>query len=658
MIKIQLKSFATDPTQLSRENIAARELEESLKKDLAAYPNAAGTIYIMTSIRIFGQKRNDIDLLLVGFIDKLTIKNVKTKNLDNVDDLKIKSFICNFEIKSHTATGVRRNGTDYIVSYGNSEENASQQCNEAKFSLLRHLQDQLSISPFICDILWFNGLSKVDISYMRGASLDNALHCAFNFKDLINAILLQANVRTSYTNEAVLDCFTDGEKDFKSIVDLFSTERKPQGLTKQKFELLSQKSTDVEKLLQDIGKKLTIVTGRAGTGKTVQLLQLAFLLANEEYTNRCMILTYNHALVSDIKRLIDYTPMPSKVDGRTVSIKTIHSFFHTLMEGIGITTTHLNPTSNTYLNDYNKSLEQLYDFVINVCNEKDFETLKEVPDSKIDWDYILIDEAQDFSDIEKKILIKIYGVNRLIVADGVDQFMRYSHRQIWEKGIEKTLVKKPKAMDLERRQKANLVTFVNAFATEANLDWSVRPNKDLPGGEVKIISQFKKSTYKLLKEICDRNNCENYDILILVPPTQAQKDENGDRSFMHADRYKKAGIPFFDGINNKNRTTYPTKDQCRIYQYDSCRGLEGWCVACVNFDELIQYKLDTYITTENELGLDPEIAKMRNVLLWSIMPLTRPIDTLIITLSDPDTEVGKILKKLADTFPDFVEWDI
>ena len=107
------------------------------------------------------------------------------------------------------------------------------------------------------------------------------------------------------SNHFCLDGFSDGEREYKSIVDLFTEERKPQGLTKQKFELLSQKNTDVEKLLTDAGNKLTIVTGRAGTGKTVQLLQLAFLLANEVYDNRCLILTYNNALVSDIKRLID-----------------------------------------------------------------------------------------------------------------------------------------------------------------------------------------------------------------------------------------------------------------------------------------------------------------------------------------------------------------
>ena len=138
----------------------------------------------MTSIRIFGQKRNDIDMLVMGFIDNLTLKNVNTKNYDVVKELDVKSFICNIELKSHSASSVKREGTDYIVSYSGIPHNASQQCNEAKFSLFNHLNNQLYIKPFICDILWLNGLSKTDLSYMRGSVIDNALHRGFKFRDL------------------------------------------------------------------------------------------------------------------------------------------------------------------------------------------------------------------------------------------------------------------------------------------------------------------------------------------------------------------------------------------------------------------------------------------------------------------------------------------
>lgn len=657
MIKIHTKSFSKDITSLSKEDEAANQLKNNLQEELASYPAAKGTIYIMTSIRIFGQKRNDIDMLVMGFIENLTFKNINTKNYDVVKELDVKSFICNIELKSHSASSVKHEGTDYIVSYSGIPHNASQQCSEAKFSLFNHLNDQLYIKPFICDVLWLNGLSRTDLSYLRGSTIDNALHRGFKFRDLVNVILQQANVIKIGTSRFCLDSFTDGEKEYNAIVDLFTAVREPQGLTKQKFELLSQKNTDVEKLLTDTGNKLTIVKGRAGTGKTVQLLQLAFMLANEDYANRCLILTYNNALVSDIKRLIDYTPMPSKVDGRTVSIKTIHSFFLTLMKEVGVDVNHLNPQNRTFDADYTQSLKLLYEFVVETCQKEDIDALKDLAESSIDWDYILIDEAQDFSDLEKKILFKIYGARRLVVADGVDQFMRVGNRQIWERGVEKSLVCKPKTMVLERRQKANLVSFVNAFACLANLDWKVKPNDELPGGEIKIYSKFLNKTFKELKSNCKQNKCENYDILILEPPTQVIRDNKGKR-FAKAEAYNKAGIPIYDGINDNNRTTYPTKDQCRVYQYDSCRGLEGWCVVCADFDDLIQYKMDTYKANDEELCFDPEVAKRRSVMLWALMPLTRPIDTLVITLSNVNTEIGKMLKQLADAYPDFIEWNI
>lgn len=106
MIKIYVKSFAKDTTLISKEDEAANQLKEKLQEELISYPNAKGTIYIMTSIRIFGQKRNDIDMLVMGIIENLTLKNINTKNYGIVKELDIKSFICNIELKSHSANYV------------------------------------------------------------------------------------------------------------------------------------------------------------------------------------------------------------------------------------------------------------------------------------------------------------------------------------------------------------------------------------------------------------------------------------------------------------------------------------------------------------------------------------------------------------------------
>lgn len=164
----------------------------------------------------------------------------------------------------------------------------------------------------------------------------------------------------------------------------------------------------------------------------------------------------------------------------------------------------LNPNDSDYDKNYNKYLDDLNTYIIDLCDQSDIQYLLDKSENYIGWDYIFIDEAQDFSDKEKEILFKIYGPNRLIIADGVDQFMRFDKRQEWGKGINTNSIFKPKEMKLERRQKANLVNFVNSFAKLAGIEWSVKPNRQLPGGKVKIYKTYNSNIHKELVEDCKK----------------------------------------------------------------------------------------------------------------------------------------------------------
>ena len=655
-IKVHHQPILNDGMDISDEYDAAKELVERFSSELSNYPEAKGDIYILSSITMFAQKRRDIDLLVIGFLKDFELKGkFKTINYGDIEKLKVESFIFNIELKSHPIYKVKKIGPDYFVDYKGVDHNASQQSCEAKFSLHNHLQSNLNINSFIADFLWFRSISKENLKNLRNGVPDNALYNIFSFKDLISTALFQIEVRNN--SGLSLNSFPEGENNYKSILNLFTQKRQAKGLTKKKFEMLSQQATSVDNLINQAGDKFTIMTGRAGTGKTVQLLQLAFKLADTDNQKRCLMLTYNNALVSDIQRLIDYTPMPSRIDGRTVSIRTIHSFFQSLMVETGVIKSNLNPMDYNYNILYNEGLKSLYKYVVEECQKEDIDFLKDLAKNAIDWDFILIDEAQDFEDIEKEILFKIYGPKRIIVADGVDQFMRCTVKQNWDASLKKSDVYKPKRLELERRQKTNLVRFVNAFAQMSGLDWQVKPNENIPGGIVKIYKQYNTNIHIALTKNCKDNECENYDILILEPPTQIIK-KDGFSAFKKADIYSQNNIKLFDGTNSRNRTTYPTKGECRLYQYDSCRGLEGWCVVCDNFDELYKYKMDTYKDDDHSLGLDKEKIKRRNVLLWMLMPLTRPIDTLIIILNDPNTEIGMMLKEMSEKFQDFVEWNL
>ena len=59
---------------------------------------------------------------------------------------------------------------------------------------------------------------------------------------------------------------------------------------------------------------------------------------------------------------------------------------------------------------------------------------------------------------------------------------------------------------------------------------------------------------------------------------------------------------------------------------------------------------------------DPDLFKTGDELAaewdwrWCMILMTRPIDTLVITLSDPESISGIILKEVSKDIPDIVEW--
>ena len=73
----------------------------------------------------------------------------------------------------------------------------------------------------------------------------------------------------------------------------------------------------------------------------------------------------------------------------------------------------------------------------------------------------------------------------------------------------------------------------------------------------------------------------------------------------------------------------------------------------------MKYKFNTYKEEINqeELALESfEEKRERFVNLWTLIPLTRAIDTLIITIKDRNTQIAKILREIYLKNPDNIEW--
>lgn len=657
-VKIEIVNKIKDSK--TRECIAANDLKDLLAASFPSHVN--GSIAIAYSLTLCGQDPRDVDLLMWGKFDNYVLNEYYTNDVRYAKkDLVVDSFCIAIELKEHSPHDVTLNNTHIHVRYKGEWKDATEQNENQRYSVKNYLSDAIGYSPYITNFIWMKSLNTRQLNDLLQGNIIAALSNTFSFKDIVKILILQGQ-SVFYLKEEQryhTNAKTQQSDFYNDIKKRIFSDRTISGLIRKKIETLQQ--IKIENKLQklNIGNNLTIFKGRAGTGKTFKLIQSALHLANPDTGQRCLLLTYNHALVSDIKRLLHFLDIPDGIDNYSVQIKTLHSFFMQLMNALDISTSKLQ--GKQFETQYQLALNDLLITVKDLMDKQDLKKLKDDNRLAIDWDYILIDEAQDWSESEKNILFKIYGEEHIIVADGVDQFMRSNQHLTWNNGRE-TIAFEETGM----RQKANLASFVESLAHEMGVKWELKPNKDENwcGGKVIIRKHYSDKLHKKLLANCLENDGDGYDMLFLVPYQMKPTAETKDSEIMKIDiqKWKDAGISLFDGTDEKIRKVYSTNpDECRLYQYESCRGLEGWVTVCLNFDILVENKMNDFkdMDFSDSIVLESNEEQLRKyVYQWVLMPLTRPIDTLVITLHNPDSEIGKLIKNVADSCVDFVDYRV
>ena len=660
-VSINIVNKVIDKT--NNECKAALDLKAMLEKSFSE--RTSGNIGIAYGLTLCGQDVRDIDLFLFGKLDNFVLPNYYTNNpIYKKKNLKVDGFCIAIELKEHPSNRVSFCNTHAHVEYHGSWKDATEQNEKQRYACASYLETAIGYKVYTTNFLWLKGLTSSQLNIMTNGIKIGALSANFTFTDIIDIIIEQGRQRIFYDNIEktyhLRPC--DQEDFFKDIKKKLFCDNIPiANLTKKKLEVLMQTKVDQQLTQTTLGNKLTIWKGRAGTGKTFHLIQSALRLANPETGKRCLLLTYNHALVSDIRRLLHFMNIPDGIDNYTVQIQTLHSYFIQLMKAMGISTSKI--VGSGFEREYQKALKELYGYIKELMNEKDIKTLKEENELAIDWDYVLVDEAQDWMDLEKDILFKVYGECNILIADGIDQFMRGNQHQQWTRGVTSSDTIK---LEVGMRQKTNLVNFVNAFASKLNVNWNVRHTAldQWAGGKVIVMDNYDSNTHSRLQQDCKEAGGDNYDMLFLVPYQMAPHcaiDNNSSIKPIDLDLWKKYGICLFDGTSTDKEQYTVDTNECRLYQYDSCRGLEGWATICFKFDVLIEnkIKLAKQIDFPAELALrSKEDREKEYAFLWSLMPLTRAIDTLVITLHDSNSMIGKILKEMAfGAFSDIISWD-
>lgn len=644
----------------------AKDLAERFKQEFAG-TNVSGRINLYTNFTYGGGETSEADILLVVDIENYS-KTIYTSVTKTNIPVNVQRGCWIIELKGHGADCIVSEGNQLLVPYTNpiskktSTKPISTQSRKQRFDIANYFNGMLGYSPFIDNYLCLTRVSQKDLSRIIQKSkisnvslADNYLSCDFTFEELVRktAIYRLSSVVTNHTNtQGWMNCCSHQDSMFSDIEDLITARKVIVGdLTQQKMNLLSlEKARESTNNVLN-GQSIGLLQGRAGTGKTIRLLQMAVDIENlGESGNRCLVLTYNHALVADIRRTLFLTGHYGKIQGKVIDVQTLHSFFLNLLYHFDVRKDKTITDPHDYFaygGKYYKELEQLW----NVIKDQDNDILdlyKEEDEWGMNWDYVFVDEGQDWSDIEVRLLTKIYGLGHIVVADGVDQFVRgtkkldvktlFGKKNVNEKKSQKSL-----------RQKTALTSFVNTFAVECSMDWSVKES-DMPGGHIYFMKGYGSNFHNDLVKQCKKAKADNYDILFLVPP-QDVIDKPLDPHFVKYDTYKSANILLFDGTTKMNRTRYSVNsEECRLYQYESCRGLEGWAVVCYDFDLFIEAKMEQF---EKENLCDPNLPatldeqKKMYAYQWALMPLTRPIDTLIITFSDENSEVAKTMKRIS-----------
>lgn len=444
-----------------------------------------------------------------------------------------------------------------------------------------------------------------------------------------------------------------------------------------------------------------MLRGRGGTGKTFALVQVALHLARQG--KRTAILTYNHGLIADINRALRFIdekepslhPLPElqtryafiqevfvQSFGRMAEsvikkhigeirqreIVRLHALSHPdafLDEVIpGKCTSHGRSWCSACLDQDDQKTWRWRD----ICNQ--------TTDSISPWDYVLIDEGQDWTEEQRDFVYNLFGPNHVVVADGIDQFVGQD-RCNWDRGD--IPINRRHSLRSSRRTKGATCQTVAEIAFELGLsDWDLEPDPNAHGGRFTVVVEpdARRAVAHGL-EILENDQREYVDLravdnLICLPSAKMARGVNYSALFDEAIDARSRDS--WRGFEEEDRRIYPLRDgQIRAVQYNSCRGMEGWTTLCLGLDAFFEFQtehpridvsgLEASIREKDgflfskEL-MEAELAREKRIFAinWLMIPLTRSIDHLVVHLADEQSELGQILSKVSERCPGAIEW--
>lgn len=625
---------------------------------IATSPASEEIIRIAANAKLSGYQVSDIDIVIGAVFNRqrhfVVRKLIKDKDGNAITGVKarVQNFFCAVEVKGQDGDGVAFQGDEINVRYKGNWKSATDQNVKQVHALKAYFEHQhLDLFIYRCVVL--DGLGELPLAGITTQPEAGAVASVFTAGEFLASIAGVYGLNKWNSEYSVSSCKQEVAR--KAMDAPIFQQVQPTRIDRQRMDRIVTAMPEAKAFAALLGKQRVHIRGHGGTGKTVLMLQSAHL-AYQDHGRRCLVLTYNIALAGDIRRLLALLGVPSAIEGGGVEVKTAMSFIYTWLSRLGV------KSDQTGFGDYEKLCAECLEMIDQgAITSADIEQKIEEDPELLGFDAIIVDEAQDWPQPEARLLSAIYGGHKVSIADGREQLLRGKPTD-WSRTLSDEHQSQDHSFTRCLRMKRNLGLFANAVASIASLNWEIEPNDQAAGGKVILrrgsYGDHPELVHQVVAEAAAAGN-EPVDLLHCVPPAAVLATSAG-RSSRLSEELKKMGYATWDGVDDKVRADFPrSPDLFRILQYDSVRGLEGWTTVLDHFDEAWAYKANYWLSHFNsdpEGPPDSQRAASTAAARWSMIPLTRPVDTLVVTWTDDNSPIAKILIEAAKRHPDFVDF--
>ncbi|MDH5718868.1 MAG: AAA family ATPase [Spirochaetia bacterium] len=592
-------------------------------------------------------------------ISKYCTDKRRTIDLTESEVVFLNSCSMTIEIKSHDASGIKIEGNDLYVHYEKWSCVTDKLIEQAK-SGSEFLKDQFGINERFGHFIYLPEINKNSVTaneYLEKVMIYNDT----TFSELITKHIQQMGVigncdksdnKKTYSRVGSTEKSLHNESNnYLQKIKNYYKQLKPALLEQEKLEYLSRRFIESSKeWCQYIDKKTISFTGRAGTGKTVKLLRTAKDLAEDNMEN-VLLLTFNRALARDLQRLMQLQKISS---GIGITILTIDQFLFRVAYRVKILSEHevKEYQENSGVESENKDIYNAVRELLQEALQKN-ENIAKVKEYYNSYTMVAIDEAQDWFEEERNIILSIFQPNKILIAAGTDQCLRAPTMANWKGDIQKRgFDVHPVPSNIALRQTTSLSDFCNLLATKIGLAWSVQSNNDLLGGEIILFESFNKEvlTY-FLHELEDNKNHEKYfpiDYLLLQSNRQGQNDViNARYKFLENNK-----VEYWDAVTEKDRNELPVLNKVRSVSLESCRGLEGWSTIIFDLDHWVDFCIKKEKARNENFAFDDLVA----LPTWFLIPFTRAKKRMIIELPRKRSDLRDILLGMHKDNPDTIKY--